>query len=227
MLTPKCKEEHLIRRRAASTRGAWGHSHESVFLANITSMSAIVDHPHRHPVSVQEFLRMGEAAVFAPEARLELIEGEILEMAPIGSAHASVVAALARVLSRAVGDRAIVWVQNPIVLGAISMPQPDLALLKPSADGYYHAHPTRADTLLVIEVSDSTLSFDLRGKVPLYARAGVPEVWVVDIVERAVHAHRDPTSGGYLKSLTATAGEDVASLLLPEARIAVSDLFPR
>lgn len=169
---------------------------------------------------------MGEAGVFGPEARLELIEGDILEMAPIGTPHASIVAALGRILGRAVADHAIVWVQNPIVLGSTSMPQPDLALLRPRPDTYYDSHPAPADTLLVVEVSDSTLAFDLRKKVPLYARAGVPEVWVVDIAERAVRVHRDCAYSGYRTSFTAAIGDEVASLGLPEARVAVSDLFP-
>ncbi len=114
------------------------------------TMSAVLDHPKRHAVSAQEYLRMGEAGVFAPEARLELIDGEIVEMAPIGSAHAGAVKTLNRILGRLVGGKAIVSVQDPITLGERSVPQPDLALLKPRDDMYSHAHPTAADVLLEV-----------------------------------------------------------------------------
>lgn len=118
-------------------------------------MSAVLEYPQRHPVSVEEYLRMGEGGVFAPDARLELIEGEIIEMAPIGSAHAGTVAILDRLMVRAAGDRAVVWVQNPLLVGESSMPQPDLALLKPRADSYTRSHPlARALTEAVVTVSD-------------------------------------------------------------------------
>lgn len=189
-------------------------------------MSAVLEYPQRHRVSAQEYLRMGEAGVFAPETRLELIEGEIVEKAAIGSPHASTVAVLGRILGQAAGDRALVWVQNPVVLSVRSVPQPDLALLRPRADNYYGAHPAVADVLLVIEVSDATLAFDLGTKVPLYARAGVPEVWVVDLNERAVRVHREPSTNGYRTSFTVTPGGNVASLALSDVRLAPSDLFP-
>src|SRR6266487_355884 len=144
-------------------------------------MSAVLEYPQRHAVSAQEYLRMGDAGVFAPDARLELIEGEIVEMAPIGSRHAGAVKALNRLFSRLVGDQAVVSVQDPVIIGDRSVPQPDLALLKPRADSYSGAHPTAADVLLMVEVADTTLPFDMDTKVPLYARSGIAEVWVVDL----------------------------------------------
>jgi len=169
---------------------------------------------------------MGEAGVFAPEARLELIEGEIVEMAPIGSAHAGTVAILGRLLGRAAGDQAIVWVQNPLVIGERSVPQPDLALLEPRADSYTRSHPTPADVLLVVEVSDTTLAFDLGTKVPLYARAGIAEAWVVDLQARAVRVFRDPGSAGYRTSFTVSGAAKLGCAALPEVAIAVAALFP-
>src|SRR5687768_13922913 len=115
---------------------------------------------------------MSEAHVFAHDARLELMEGEIVEMAPIGSAHAAVVYPLDTLL-RGVAPAAMVFVQSPLVLGERSAPQPDVMLLRPRADQYYNSHPVEADALLVVEVADTTFAYDLAVKRPLYARAGV------------------------------------------------------
>jgi Uma2 family endonuclease len=194
-------------------------------------MSAILEspqqHPQRHAVTAQEYLRMGEAGVFAPDARLELIEGEIVEMAPIGSRHAGAVKILNRLFSHLVGDRAIVSVQDPLVIGDRSVPQPDLALLKPRADSYSGAHPTPADALLVIEVADTTLVFDLGTKVQLYARAGIAEAWVIDLQDRAVRVFRDPSANGYRTSFTVSGEQSVVAASLPEVIIALSVLFPK
>ena len=187
-------------------------------------MSAVLEYPQRHAVSTEEYLRMGEAGVFAPEARLELIEGEIIEMAPIGSQHSGTVMILNRLLSRTVGDLAVILVQGPLIVGDRSMPQPDLALLKPRADSYTRSHPTAADVLLVVEVADATLSFDLGTKIPLYGRSGIPEAWVVDLQERALRVFRDPSASGYLTSFTVTGDRSVSALLLP-AVVALPALF--
>jgi len=170
---------------------------------------------------------MGDFGVFAPEARLELIEGEIVEMAPIGSPHAGTVKILTRQFTRQAGDLAIVSVQDPVMVGDRSMPQPDLALLKPRADSYTRSHPTAAEVLLVVEVADSTLRFDLGTKIPLYARFGIAEAWVVDLQEKAVRVFRDPSENGYRASFTATAGESVSVLALPDVIIALPELFPK
>jgi Uma2 family endonuclease len=137
--------------------------------------------PQRHRITVHDYHRMAEVGVLAPDARVELIEGEIIDMAPIGNDHQSVVDRLTRTLVRAVGDSAIVRVQGSVRLGEWSEPEPDLVLLAPRADFYRSAFASGADTLLVIEVSDTTLRYDRDVKVPLYARHGVPEVWVVDV----------------------------------------------
>jgi Uma2 family endonuclease len=174
-------------------------------------MSAVLEYPQRHPISAEEYLRMGEAGVFAPEARLELIEGEIVEMAPIGSPHAGAVKALNRLFVQRAGDRAVVSVQDPVILSDRSVPQPDLALLKPRADGYSDSHPRAAEVLLAVEVADTTLAFDLGTKVPLYARCGIPELWVVDVNERVIRVYRDPSVSGYRTSFTAAGDGRVAA----------------
>jgi Uma2 family endonuclease len=169
---------------------------------------------------------MGAAGVFGPEARLELIEGEIVEMTPIGSRHAGAVNTLTRLLLRLAGDRAVVSVQNPVILGDRSVPQPDLALLAPRGDSYAGSHPTIADILLTIEVADTTLAYDIETKVPLYARAGIPEAWIVDVNEQTIRAYRDPSASGYKTTFTVARDGSVASFVLPDVRIIVSDLFP-
>lgn len=189
-------------------------------------MSAVLEYPQRHAISADEYLRMGEAGVFGPEARLELIEGEIVEMPPIGSPHASTVAILTRLLSRAAGDAALVWAQNPLIVGERSVPQPDLALLKPRADNYFSSHPTAADVLLVIEVSDTTLRFDLGTKIPLYARAGIAEAWVIDLEKRALRVFRGPDPSGYRTSFTVSGVEKVNAAALREVAVTVAALFP-
>lgn len=170
---------------------------------------------------------MGEGSVFAPDARLELIEGEIIEMAPIGPPHAGTVAILGRLLERAAGDAGVVWVQNPVRIGDRSMPQPDVVLLKPRADMYTRSHPLPADVHLLIEVSDTTLRFDVATKMPLYARAGIVEAWVVDVESGAVQVFRDPGAAGYGVSFTVAGGERLSARAVPQVAIKVSELFPK
>jgi Uma2 family endonuclease len=142
----------------------------------------------RHRVTVHEYHRMAEAGVLAADARVELIEGEIIDMAPIGMSHNSAVDQLAHLLIRALGDLVITRIQGSIRLSQTSEPEPDVAVLKPRTDFYRHELATGADALLIIEVSDSTLRYDRDVKVPLYARHNVPEVWIVDL-QRCPVAH--------------------------------------
>jgi Uma2 family endonuclease len=189
-------------------------------------MSAVLEYPQRHAISAVEYLRMGEGGVFAPEARLELIEGEIVERAPIGSPHAGMVNTLIWVFSRAAGDLAVVAAQNPLVVGDRSVPQPDVMLLRARADRYSRSHPTPADVLLLVEVSDTTLPFDLGTKIPLYARCGIAEAWVIDLNERAVRVFRDPRPSGYRASFTLQGDGSVTALALPAIVVPVATLFP-
>lgn len=152
--------------------------------------------PRPHRLTVDEYYRMAEVGLLAHDARVELIEGEIIDMAPIGSRHAEVVDRLGRYLHEAAGKLATVGVQRPIRLSHLSEPQPDLVLMQPRS--YADAHPTPADVLLLIEVSDSTLRFDRETKIPLYARHGIAEVWLADVATPRLHVFRRPTETGYL-----------------------------
>jgi Uma2 family endonuclease len=188
-------------------------------------MSALLDHPQKHPISAAEYLRMGEAGVFAPEARLELIEGEIIEMAPIGSPHAGCVNKLNQLFVQRAGGGAVVAVQNPVIISNLSVPQPDLALLKPRADYYAGAHPETADVYLVVEVADTTVTFDLGRKATIYARCGIAELWVVDVNDRAIHVFRQPRANGYAGMSSVRTGERVACNAFPAIAVEVAELF--
>ena len=140
---------------------------------------------------------MAEVGILAPDARVELIEGEIIDMAPIGTRHGSVVDRLNQAMVLAAQQRAIVRVQGAVRLSNWTEPEPDIAVLKPRQDFYREAHPSPADLLLVIEVAESSLAYDRRIKVPLYARHGVPEMWLIDLPNQQIHFHRDPAGDQY------------------------------
>ncbi|HWK52701.1 MAG TPA: Uma2 family endonuclease [Steroidobacter sp.] len=149
--------------------------------------------------SVEQYYRMAEVGVLAPDARTELIEGEICDMPPIGCRHSATVSWLHRQLARAVGDRAWVFEQSPLRLSRHSEPQPDLMLLPPRRDRYSRAHPTARDALLVIEVSDSSWLYDLEIKMPLYAAYGVREAWLIDIGVKTLNCFGAPHGGAFVE----------------------------
>ncbi len=154
-------------------------------------------YPRRHRITVDEYHRMAEVGLLAPDARVELIDGEIIDMAPIGDPHRAVVAYLDRLFSRAIGDRGIILVQSSIRLDRRSEPQPDLSLLAPREDFYRHRTPGPDDTFLVIEVSDTTARYDRKVKVPLYARRKIHEVWLVDLSKDQMTFFRSLADGTY------------------------------
>ena len=176
------------------------------------------------PFTVEAYQRLAELGVLGADARVELIHGQVVEMSPIGDRHASCVRRLNTLFAPAVPAHAIVDVQNPIVLGAHDAPQPDLVVLKPRADAYPR-HPLAADAVLVIEVADTTLAYDRDVKIPLYAGAGIPEVWLVDLGADAIRVYRRPGPDGYRESVTVTRGELLRPLLLPGVAIAANDVL--
>ena len=175
----------------------------------------------RHRFTVDEYHRMGEAGIFTEGDRVELVDGEILGMTPIGSLHAACVDRLNRLLVLSAGEQASVRVQSPISLGPDSEPQPDLTLLRPRHDFYASAHPRPGDVLLVVEVADTTLAFDRAVKVPLCARAGIPEVWLVDLAGEAVEVYRRPTGDQYAEVRRIIRGEQIVLEAIPDLAIAV------
>ncbi len=149
---------------------------------------------NRHRLSVADYHKMGQAGILSGDDRVELIEGELVDMAPIGSEHAGIVNLLNRLLTEILGERAIIGVQNPIVLGDHSEPQPDILVLHPRKDFYRDSHPTSRDVFLLIEVSDTTANQDRNIKIALYAQHDIPEVWLIDIPNRSVELYRKPHS---------------------------------
>jgi Uma2 family endonuclease len=179
----------------------------------------------RRLFSVDEFHQMAEAGVFNEDDRLELLDGEIVQMTPIGSRHAACVKRLNEWLAPRVKERAIVSVQDPVVLSEGTEFYPDVALIERRPDFYSQSHPRPGDVLLVVEVAETTGDYDRRVKVPRYARAGVPEVWVVDLRARAVDVHREPAGDAYRDMRRAGSGESLAIPGVPDQPLAVDDVL--
>lgn len=151
----------------------------------------------RRRFTADEYHRMAEAGILHEDDRIELIDGEIMEMAAIGGRHAACVNDLTELFVTRLAGRAIVSVQNPVRLSSHAEPEPDLLLLRPRPDRYREALPDPGDVLLLIEVSDTTLPYDRQIKLPRYAAAGIPEVWIVDLAAGRVLVHRQPTDDLY------------------------------
>lgn len=156
---------------------------------------------NRHRYTRAQYHAMGEAGIFGEDDRVELIDGEIIDMVPIGCSHSGTINWLTAKLVRAVGDSAIVSVQNPVVLDDWSEPQPDLVVLRYRADFYTTETPRPGDVLLLIEVAASSLKYDRDFKLPFYARHGIRETWLFDLEARAVTRHFDPTAAGYAREV--------------------------
>ena len=179
----------------------------------------------RHRWTVAEYHRMAEVGLLHEDSRVELIDGEIIEMAPIGSEHAGHNNYLMSCLAHRLYGKAIVAGQNPVILGGYEEPQPDIALLRWRNDYYRTAHPHAEDVLLIIEISDSTLRYDHDVKIPLYAKNGIPEVWLLDIQNRQLEIQREPINGVYQQRDCRRAGQ-IAPILCPDAVIDLAELFP-
>jgi Uma2 family endonuclease len=151
----------------------------------------------RRPITVSEYYRMAEVGILTENDRVELIEGQLIALSPVGSYHVGTVIKLTHSLVHAVGDHAVVSVHNPVRLDDLNEPEPDFVLLKPRPDFYRDAHPRPADVLLLIEVADSSLNYDRGVKRALYARHAIAEVWIVDLTASEVEVCRDPEPDGY------------------------------
>jgi Uma2 family endonuclease len=176
-------------------------------------------------ITADEYERMGEAGIFGDDARLELLEGEIYEMSPIGSPHAACVKYLSAFPNRLFNGKLIISTQDPIRLDDFSEPQPGIALLRWRDDFYRHAHPTHADVLLVIEVADSTVESDCSYKMPLYAKAGIEEAWLVNLPEERIELYAEPADGVYQTTNNFARGEEVQSHGLADLRVNVANVL--
>jgi Uma2 family endonuclease len=165
--------------------------------------------------SVREYYRMAEAGILSEGDRVELIEGEVIKMSPIGVRHAACVKRLNALLNRRFSRRFTISVQDPIRLDDYSEPEPDVVLLKRREDFYSQSHPAADDVLLIIEVADTSVEYDRGVKLPLYAGAGVPEVWIANLPEDSVEAYSEPANGVYQKVRIVRRGESLSSESVP------------
>jgi Uma2 family endonuclease len=190
-------------------------------------MSAVLASlPHRK-FTVEDYHRFIEIGIFKPEERLELWEGEFVEISPIGKRHAGVVAGLTAFLNHLFFQKFVIWTQNPIVLNDFSEPQPDVAVLKQRNDFYRQISATAQDVLLTIEVADSTVKYDRDIKFPKYAENGIPEAWLIDLENDRIEIHTQPTKNGYKLVKILHRGDIAESTVFEEIKIAVDDILGR
>ena len=189
--------------------------------------AAMEEEPRRHRITVDEYYRMGELGLIAPDARVELIDGEIIDMAPIGNPHMATVDRINKLLIHAVGDRAIVRCQGAVQLGDYSAPEPDFVLLAPRTDYYSTRRAISSDTLLAIEVSDTTLKYDSGRKMSLYARHDVPELWVIDVPKARLLLFRRPSGDKYLETSILEAPNTMSIEKLPGVVMDLSSIYIR
>ena len=175
--------------------------------------------------TVDEYYRMAEAGILAESERTELIDGEIIEMSPIGVRHAAVVMRVNNLLVPLFKDKALLGPQFPLRLNDFNEPQPDIALLKPRKDCYRSRHPGAKDALLVVEISDSSLKYDQGRKLGIYARAGIREVWIADLRGNRLYVYRQPSAGSYKIPLQLRRGDSVSCLAFPKVEIRVDEIL--
>ncbi len=179
----------------------------------------------RYRFSRADYHQMARVGILEPRARVELIDGDILEMSPIGRRHMACVDRLTRIFVRGVADAAIVRVQGSIALDEHGEPEPDLVLLRPRDDFYADADATPTDVLLIVEVADSSEAYDRQTKAPLYARHGIPEVWVASLNRDQIILHRNPTPDGYATTRVARRSETLSPLASPDLEIGVDQIL--
>jgi Uma2 family endonuclease len=187
-------------------------------------MTTQVTVPTRHRFTVDEYHEMVRAGIIAEDARVELLDGEVIDMPPIGPVHAGGVKRTSELFHDRFRDVAMVAAQDPIALGEYGEPQPDVALLRRRDDFYTSGHPAPSDIFLLVEVADSSLEHDRVRKALQYAQAGILDYWVEDLVEHTLVVHRDPTPEGYRTVQTLRRGDAIAPLAFPDRVLAVTDL---
>ena len=179
-----------------------------------------------HKYTVAEYHVMGEKGILTPDERVELIDGEIVLMPPMSSPHASVVNRITQLLIRSVGaDETVVWCQCPMTFPVNTEPEPDVALLRPREDFYRSNLPMPQDSLLLIEVSLATLRYDRTVKLPLYAIARIPEVWIVNLADNVVEVYRNPEGSAYQETALFHTGEQVSPEAFPHLVLPVAELL--
>ena len=181
----------------------------------------------QHRFSVADYYRMAETGVLRPDARVELLDGKVIDISPIGPFHGSITKHLLQIFAAAAKGRWIMQVQDPVHLNDHSEPEPDVALLRPVADFYRRRHPQPEDVFLLVEVSDSTLEADQKNKLPAYGHAGIAEVWIVNLNELTVEVYREPHFTGYGSKTILHAGDQASPQSFPDATVNVAELLKR
>jgi Uma2 family endonuclease len=179
----------------------------------------------RHRFTVERFHQMTEAGIFGPDDRIELMDGEIVEMSPIYPPHSSRVGRLTHLCVLRFGDRCVVSIQGPLDVDAHTEAYPDVLLLRPRDDFYAARHPRAEDVLLVVEVSDTTVRYDTRVKAPRYAAAGIADYWLVNLRRNTITVFRDPGPTGYGRSQVVRRGESIRPLAFPDDEVAVAEIL--
>ena len=178
------------------------------------------------PLSVEDFRELAEHLGWDEDTRVELLDGEVVWMSPIGNPHAGCVGRLNQLFTRRYPNEvALVWPQNPVRASDIDLPQPDVGLLKPRADYYSSATARAEDVLLLVEVADTTVRTDLGRKARIYAAAGVREYWVIDLNARSLYVHREPTSGKYTSRVVLRAGDALSAQFAPDVPFTVDEVL--
>ena len=185
-------------------------------------MSAL---PAKRPFTLTEYYKLLESGVLTEDDRVELIDGEIINMSPIGPRHTASVKRLIAFLSRKISRFALIGAQDPIHLNQYSAPQPDISILKPRDDFYASGHPEPADILVAIEVADSSVDYDRQVKFPRYAQAGIPEAWLVDLVNDRIEIYALPNEGVYQEIRIVLRHQNIVSRTLPQLKLKASDIL--
>lgn len=175
--------------------------------------------------TVDEYYRMAQVGILGPEERVELLEGRIFALPPKTPPHASTVTMMNQLFHQNLGGTAIVSVHNPVRLDRYSEPEPDVSLLEPREDFYASRHPGPDDALLLVEVADTTADSERSVKIPLYAGAGIPEVWLVNLPAGRIEVYRKPGGGAYAEVTSVSRSKTLTPLLLPDAQLSVADVL--
>ncbi len=176
-------------------------------------------------IDVNEYYELADTGGLPANKRVELLEGEIYEMTPIGNRHAYGVSALHTFFSRQLNEKAVIWIQHPLRLSDYSEPEPDVMLLKPPLERYKGRHPMPDDVYLIVEVADSSLHYDRKKKIPIYAAYGIPEYWLVDLERGLVEVYHEAASGGYRQMEQYSGKQTISPMRFPECRLVVNDLL--
>lgn len=179
----------------------------------------------RHYFTVHDYARMRQAGIFTEDDRVELLDGELYVMSPIGPLHVGIVNKLNRLLTILVGTAGIISIQNPIRLSDYSEPQLDIAILRPRDDFYTSALATPDDVFLIIEIADSSLDYDRDEKLPRYARAGIREVWIIDVHKLVIEQYTQPVQDEYTQLHKVLLGHTIVATTLPAVQLNTQDLF--